>query len=98
MNFYHCLPKEYFDQQTKTGDWIPYYGSTWLADTDRHAFQASQIPAKLKVIVEFNLDEQEVEDHSDMAVCKRLGRSYYLYRGIIPKNKMTVIKQWEAAE
>lgn len=96
MNYYyHCVPKHYFVSQTATGDWIPKYGSTWLADSDRHAYQASQTQGQVKVIVRFELDHSAVEDHSDMAVCKRLNRSYYLYRGTIPKDKMTVVAELE---
>lgn len=97
MIYYHCVPKEYFIAQTTTGDWIPKYGSTWLSDTDRHAFQASQIKSKTKVILKFELDEDSVEDCSDMDICKRLGRSYYLYRGIIPKDKWNLYIELETA-
>lgn len=97
MIYYHCLPKKYFDLQTITGDWVPKYGSTWLADSDKHAYQASQINSEIKVIVRFELDDDLVEDHSDMDICKRLGRSYYLYRGNIPKNRFQIHIELEAA-
>lgn len=86
--YYHCCPKEYFDKQTATGDWIPHYGATWLAETSREAWQGSQMKSADKVIVRFDLDDDTVENHSDMPICKRIKRNYYLYRGTIPKSRM----------
>ena len=95
--YYHCCPKEYFDIQTTTGDWIPHYGATWLAETSREAWAGSQRKSADKVIVSFELDDAMVENHSDMPICKRINRNYYLYRGVIPKYRLKIITTLETA-
>tara|TARA_R110000822_G_C15087509_1_gene470355 strand:- start:186 stop:497 length:312 start_codon:yes stop_codon:yes gene_type:complete len=85
MKFYHTCPEEYIDKQYSSElGWTPYYGSTWLAETPRESFQGSQTKAERKVIVGFELELDQVEDHSSMPICKRLGRNYYMHRGTIP--------------
>jgi hypothetical protein len=83
MKFYHTCPEDYFDKQYTNG-WAPYYGSTWLAETPAESFQGSQTRAERKVIVGFELDINQVENHSDMPVCKKLGVKYYIHRGSVP--------------
>jgi hypothetical protein len=89
MKFYHTCPEEYFDKQYTNG-WTPYYGCTWLAETPLESVQGSQTKANRKVIVGFELDINEVENHSDMPVCKRLGVNYYIHRGTVPASKVWI--------
>ena len=98
IKFYHCCPKEYFDKQYQNGNWLPHYGSTWLALDPRDSYHASQVISQTKVIIELELKLSEVENHSDMDICKRLNRPYYLHRGNVPANKVKLFTELEAAE
>ena len=98
MKFYHACPVEYLDKQYVIGEWHPHWGSTWLTPDPWHAFQASQMSSARKVIMEFDLELTDVEDHSDMLVCKRLHRSYFIHRGCVPKNQVKIFKELEVSE
>jgi hypothetical protein len=93
MKFYHTCPAEYLDKQYVGGEWHPHWGATWLAISDRDSLQALQIPSAHQVIMEFELDLNQVEDCSDMSVCKRLHRPYYLHRGPVAKDQVKIFKE-----
>jgi hypothetical protein len=100
MKFYHTCPLKYFDKQYQNNEWHPHYGSTWLTVDPRDSYHASQIKSQSKVIIELELDLSEVEDHSDIAICKRINRPYYLYRGNVSADKVKIFTTLneEAAE
>ena len=87
MKYYHTCAVEYFRKQYQNDEWIPHYGATWLAETRFHSIRA--IHTKLPTLtIAFELDPTEVEDHSDMSTCKRLGVKYYIHRGKITADKI----------
>lgn len=90
MKFYHTCQTQYFNTQASTGVWIPYRGSTWLSDDPRDSYRGSQSHDGEMIIIEFDLNENEVEDHSDMDVCQRLCVNYFIYRGDVPAGKFRV--------
>jgi hypothetical protein len=97
MKFYHTCPAEYLDKQYVGGEWHPHWGATWLAIDPWHSLQASQQTSARKVIVEFDLAATDVEDHSDMPVCRRLHRPYYIKRGSVAQDQVKIFAELEAA-
>lgn len=88
MRLWHGCPVTFFEKQFRDGTFTPHDGSIWLAETNKYAYQGCQHHETLLVLVCFDLDEDDVEDHSDMEVCQHLGRSYYLHRGPITSDRI----------
>ena len=72
----------------------PRHGAVWLAETDRHAFQGNQTRGEPKTVIAIDTAGYEIEDHSDMEICRKTGRPYYILReDFIPISKIKVIYQ-----
>ena len=78
--FYHCMPTKYYDAQINEYGFKPYYGAVWLAETHLEAWQGNQTPKEKRTMISIDTTGLQLEDHSDMPVCKRTGRRYYILR------------------
>ena len=94
MIYYHCMPSRYYPDQITESGFTPYRGAVWLAETDRHAFQGNQTRGEPKTVLAIDTAGYEIEDHSDMDICKKTGRPYYILRQeFIPISRIKVIYQ-----
>ena len=88
------MPSRYYPAQITAQGFTPRYGAVWLAETDRHAFQGNQTRGEPKTVIAIDTAGYEIEDHSDMEICRKTGRPYYILReDFIPISKIKVIYQ-----
>ena len=93
------MPSRYYPVQITRAGFRPHRGAGWLALTERLAFQGCQTRGEPKTVVAIDTRGYDIEDHSDMDICRQTGRPYYILRSeFIPFERIQLVYQEKARQ
>ena len=92
MKLYHCCPSYLYEKQVTEEGFVPQYKCIFLANTPKVSVRGHQRKGvSMMSVVEFNVDESEVEKHqTDLS--ENFCDTYYVLRTkVVPHNKFELL-------
>lgn len=92
MKLYHCCPTHLYEQQVKAEGFVPNYNGIFLANSPKGAVRGQQQKGmSMYSVVEFDVDETEVEKHHSSLADKFCDDYYYLRTKLVPNDKFKLL-------